>query len=141
MSEHAFGPALAFLTLVTRAADFMTTKPIAIPATSTVGHARRMMMHLGLRCLLVLDDEHHLIGLLSDRALLHVSDAAIVSAVMVRDPIAAAPDDDLGAIARLMSERSLCAMPVLDRDGALVGVVTYLDVLRRLAAEHRAIET
>ena len=117
------------------------TKPIAIPATSTVDHARRMMTHLDLRCLLVLDDDRRVVGLVNDRVLGRAPDgAAPVSTVMMRDPVTAAPDDDLGAIARVMAERSLCAMPVIDRSGALVGVILYLDVLRRLVDEHRAIE-
>ena len=134
------GPALAFTSLVTCAADFMSTTPIAIPATSTVGHARRMITHLGLRHLLVTDDGRRVIGLLSERALAGASDAALVSAVMQRDPLAAAPDDDLDAIARVMSQRSLGAMPVLDGAGALVGIVSYLDVLRRMAAEQRTLD-
>jgi CBS domain-containing protein/nucleotide-binding universal stress UspA family protein len=43
-------------------------------------------------------------------------------------------DVDLGAVIRLMAERRLKRLPVVDREGVLVGIVSRADVLRAIAA-------
>jgi acetoin utilization protein AcuB len=134
--------------------SLMTPDPVTIKPTTTLAEAARLMSICGLRHLPVVDDEGQLVGLVSDRDLrgplvetpnvpVPVSSDA-VRAVMARDLITAQPEEDLGAVARRIVDRRISAVPVVDPDGALRGIVSYVDVLRRLAdeadADARALE-
>jgi CBS domain-containing protein len=45
------------------------------------------------------------------------------------------PETPVHAVARLLAERGISAVPVLDEAGAVLGVVTEADLIRRLAGE------
>ncbi|MEV4603617.1 CBS domain-containing protein [Amycolatopsis sp. NPDC049253] len=47
----------------------------------------------------------------------------------------ASPDLDPAALAHRMTEAGVRALPVVDADGSLVGIVTYRDLLRVLPAD------
>jgi len=51
--------------------------------------------------------------------------------VMTRDVVSVSPDTSIAEMARLMLEKRISGLPVLDRNGALVGIVTEGDCLRR----------
>src|SRR3712207_1276074 len=53
---------------------------------------------------------------------------------MTRDVVTVPPDLPVMAIARLLRERRISAVPVVAGDGALLGIVTEADLIRRLAA-------
>ena len=57
-----------------------------------------------------------------------------VSEVMTRDVETVAPDAILGQAAKVMVEKHLKRLPVVDGDGKLVGILGRLDVLNTIAA-------
>jgi len=59
-----------------------------------------------------------------------------VSEVMTRDVVTVAPDAILGRAARLMAEKLLKRLPVVDSDEKLVGILGRLDILNTIAAVH-----
>jgi predicted transcriptional regulator len=59
-----------------------------------------------------------------------------VSEVMTREVVTVAPDMVLGRAARLMVEKHLKRLPVVDTDGKLVGILGRLDILNTIAAVH-----
>ncbi len=59
-----------------------------------------------------------------------------VSEVMTRDVVTVTPDTILGRAARLMVEKHLKRLPVVDSEGKLVGILGRLDVLNTIAAVH-----
>jgi len=59
-----------------------------------------------------------------------------VSEVMTREVVTIGPDVSLGQAAKLMVERHLKRLPVVDREGKLVGILGRLDVLNTIAAVH-----
>jgi len=59
-----------------------------------------------------------------------------VSEVMTPEVVTVAPDMVLGRAARLMVEKHLKRLPVVDTDGKLVGILGRLDVLNTIAAVH-----
>ena len=59
-----------------------------------------------------------------------------VSEVMTRDVVTIAPDAILGRAARLMVEKHLKRLPVVDSEGKLVGILGRLDILNTIAAVH-----
>ena len=134
---------------MTRVAHIMTPAPITIASTATAAAAGELMVARHLRHLPVVDAGGKLVGILSDRDLrgpmvgghdpkpAPAADAA-VTALMTTAPITAGPDDDLGAVARVIVERRFGAVPIVDAAGVLVGIISFVDVLRRLAEEAEA---
>ncbi len=53
--------------------------------------------------------------------------------VMTRDPVTVAEDEPLTAVAKVMAERRLKRLPVVDGSGRLTGMVSRLDLLRTVA--------
>lgn len=47
------------------------------------------------------------------------------------------PETPVAALAKLLADRGICAMPVVDEGGRLLGVVTETDLIRRLAGMHQ----
>lgn len=55
--------------------------------------------------------------------------------LMTPDVVTVPPETPVVAIARLLGERGISAVPVLDTAGTLLGIVTEADLVRRLAGE------
>ena len=58
-----------------------------------------------------------------------------VGDVMTRDPHTIGPDDSLEAAATLLHAHDVSRLPVVDGDGALVGILSRGDVIRSMIAE------
>ena len=55
--------------------------------------------------------------------------------LMTTDVVTVPPETPVVAMARLLAERGISAVPVLGANGALLGLVTEADLIRRLAGE------
>ena len=55
--------------------------------------------------------------------------------LMTPDVVTVPPDTPVIAVARLLAERGISAVPVMDKAGKVLGVVTEADLIRRLAGE------
>ncbi len=55
--------------------------------------------------------------------------------LMTAEVVTVPPGAPVPAVARLLSERGISAVPVVDAGGALLGIVTEGDLIRRLAGE------
>jgi CBS-domain-containing membrane protein len=51
--------------------------------------------------------------------------------VMVRDVVTVTPDTDVAEAVRLLGEHDVSALPVVDEDGTVVGIISEGDLLRR----------
>lgn len=131
---------------MTRAIDVMTERPMTVSPNESVAAAARVLEALEIRHLPVVDDSGELAGMLSDRDLrgglaTDGTSAPLPSTrvrdVMSREIIEAFPDDDLVEIAELMIDNRIGAVPILDERRALVGIVSYVDVLRSMIADAR----
>jgi magnesium transporter len=86
----------------------------------------------------VLDAEQRLVGVASFRDLFAAQPDAPVRDVMQRDVISVRDDLDQEAVAHVIAENHLMAVPVLDADGRIRGIVTVddiVDVVREEATE------
>lgn len=53
-----------------------------------------------------------------------------MSSVMSKEVFTCSPDDDIGDVERLMREKQIRRVPVVDGSGALMGIVTLGDLAR-----------
>ena len=126
--------------------DIMTENPVTADVSDTIGDALDTLTELDVRHLPVVEGDR-LVGLLSDRDLRTYALPArvefnnpqkaaarlehAVSELMSGDVIAVSPEDDVIELVRLMIDHKFGAVPVVDPiNGNLVGIVSYLDVLR-----------
>src|SRR5579872_4026462 len=77
----------------------------------------------------VIDDARHLHGFVSLRKLFLARPDALVSELMDRDVISVRVDEDQEVVANKIARYDFIAMPVVDDQGRLVGIVTHDDVL------------
>lgn len=128
-----------------KAADLYDDAPITVEADDRLLDAAGRMQSSGVRHLAVVDGTGRVLGILSDsdiRAAIGDPmsayqpgardrfDALRVRDYMTRDPITANARDSLSAIARLFVDHRLAAVPVVNSDDRLIGMISYLDILR-----------
>ncbi len=77
----------------------------------------------------VTDEERKLRGVLSLRELLRADPQEKIGDIMHEDVISVTTDTDQEEVARLLQERDLIAIPVVDREHRLVGIVTFDDAM------------
>lgn len=123
--------------------DLMTSDPLTVTAAETVGKADELMAENNIRQIPVVNGRE-LVGIVTDRdvraflsdALLgkpEVRDRALKTAVgdiMTTEPLFITPDDDLKDAVEMLIEQKFGAIPVVDEAEGLVGIVSYVDVLR-----------
>jgi magnesium transporter len=83
----------------------------------------------------VVDDEERLVGIVSLRELLIAKPETFVDQVMNTSVISVYVDQDQEDVARVVSKYGLLAVPVLDREDRLIGIVTVDDVIDVLEEE------
>jgi acetoin utilization protein AcuB len=128
------------------AEDIMTRDPVTVNERATIGEAWRLLAEGSIRHLPVVRDGD-VVGILSDRdfrslGISIVTDVqgydrvrerlmAPVSALMTSGVITAERDADVSEVVDLMLEEKLSALPVVEQGTqSLVGIVSYIDVLR-----------
>ena len=79
--------------------------------------------------LYVIDVRRHLVGVVSLRRLLLVSPTTPLKRIMTTDLISARADMDQEEVARQVASYNLLAIPVVDEENKLVGVITVDDVI------------
>ena len=61
--------------------------------------------------------------------------------IMVRDVVTAAPQDQVGSVVKMLFEKDISAVPVVDSERHVIGIVSEADLMRREelgTARHRA---
>ena len=77
----------------------------------------------------VIDESRHLLGFVSLRKLILARPETPVSKIMDKDVISVRVDEDQELVARKIARYDFIALPVVDAQGRLVGIVTHDDVL------------
>ncbi|CAG0990730.1 Magnesium transporter MgtE [Myxococcaceae bacterium] len=77
----------------------------------------------------VLDGEQRLLGVVSFRDLFGAPADRTVREVMQSDPIRVPEDLDQESVSQLIAEHDLMAMPVVDADGRMKGIITVDDIV------------
>jgi len=114
--------------------DVMTPHPVTVSPDSLLIDAAEQMRNRDIGDVIVLDEDGRLRGIVTDRdivvrALADGQEASIttVGEVCSPDVVTVDVDDDVDEVVRLMSERAVRRIPVIDQ-GLLVGVVSLGDL-------------
>ena len=134
---------LGRLTMIVR--ELMTREPVYVRSTDRLATAIDLLNLLEIRHVPVLDERRQLIGMLSDRDVRTAMGSHLVGSsehqarlestverAMSKCPSLLDDDDDVREAIDVMIERRVGAVPVTDAAGVLVGMVSYVDLLRML---------
>jgi acetoin utilization protein AcuB len=126
-----------------RVVDVMTRDPLTVTATETIGEADDLMSQNKIRQLPVVKGKE-LVGIITDRDIRSFLSGSLLASpeqreaalktrireIMTSEPITASPDDELEEVVEILIEEKVGGIPVVDETEGLVGIVTYVDVLR-----------
>ena len=124
------------------AGGIMTTEFFSLPEDATAQEAIRRLQQATdaemVFYIYVTDKDEHLVGVLSLRQLLTVPPATPLKNIMMRDVMSVSVDMDQEEVARQVASYNLLAIPVVEKDGRLAGIITVddvVDVIREEATE------
>ncbi len=145
-----------------RVEDFMTRRVITVAPDASIVEAAKLMLEHKISGLPVIDAAHHVVGIVSEHDLLGrrqgderkqgshwlqlmieraelASESARfqdrkVNAVMTPDPVTVAANSSLGEACRLIVDRGIKRLPVV-QNGELIGIIARADLVRTLAQD------
>jgi CBS domain-containing protein len=121
-----------------RAHEIMSANPACCTPDTPAREVARLMREWDCGCIPVVDDRgsNHLVGVVTDRDLAvrglghdRGPDTA-VSEMMSTDVNYCSPDDRINDVERIMAEHQVRRVPVVDNDGACVGIIAQADLAR-----------
>jgi magnesium transporter len=116
------------------AGGIMTTEYIAIPATLTAAETIERLRELEpdaetIYYIYVVDDDGRLVGVLSLRDLIVAKPETLVRDFMFAEPVAVGTLASHEEVAQIVARYNLLAVPVIDDEGRLAGIVTVDDAM------------
>ncbi len=116
------------------AGGIMGTEYVAVPDDSTVAEATEVVRQNAeevehVYVVYVVDDKKHLKGFVSLMRLLLSPSGSLIRDIMEPDVISVTPEVDQEEAARAMERYDLVSLPVVDNQGALLGIITIDDVV------------
>jgi acetoin utilization protein AcuB len=128
--------------------DYMSQPPIVISPKTPISDALKLMRERTIRRLPVVDPAGRLVGIVSDKDLLHAEPSPATSLsiweltyllgritveqVMTSDVLTVGPTTPLEEAAQIMVDRKIGGLPVVEAD-QVVGVITETDIFRVFA--------
>ena len=117
---------------VKRSESAMIIDPVTLTADATIGDAVRLMKENRIGGIPIVDLGHKLIGILTNRDLrLEENSQRKVTELMTKDNLIVAPEGtDLKKAEAILRQHKVEKLPVIDKDGKLVGLITFRDILQ-----------
>lgn len=114
--------------------DFMTQNPVVASPTDNIQNTFQVLINNGIHQVPVVS-KGELVGIVTDRDLRielseEISDPHLnIGSVMSKKPVSVTDDSKIVEAAKIIHRRRYNALPVIDKKGELVGIVTVRDIL------------
>jgi CBS domain-containing membrane protein len=154
--RHAYEHAVKRLLRAVPATDVMTKGVVAVHVNSPLKDVAEIMAHRGISGVPVLDENQTVVGVISERDFLNAfgptgakSFMEVLAAclggtgciavtarkqqakeIMTTPPVCVSENTPVSEIARIFAEKGINRVPVTDRNGKLVGIVSRADIVR-----------
>jgi IMP dehydrogenase len=117
---------------VKRSESGMILDPLTLTVDSTIGDALKLMKENKIGGIPIVDVEHKLAGILTNRDLRFENDKRKkVSEVMTKENLVTAPEGtDLKKAEKILQRYKIEKLPVVNKQGKLVGLITFRDILQ-----------
>ena len=118
--------------MVKRAENGMIYDPVTIKRGATVGDALRMMEEYHIGGVPVIDDDRHLVGIVTNRDLRFEADMLrpIDELMTSENLVTTSQSTNLEDATKILQSHEIEKLPVVDSMGRLVGLVTYKDIAK-----------
>jgi len=125
---------------VKRSESGMIVDPITLEVTATIGDALNLMRDNKIGGIPIVDKNHKLVGILTNRDLRFETDRKRkISEVMTSDHLIIAPEGtDLKKAEKILRQYKIEKLPVVNKQGKLIGLITYRDILQVTAFPNAA---
>src|SRR4051812_35525814 len=116
---------------VKRSESAMIIDPITLTVDATIGDALRQMRENRIGGIPIVDNANNLVGILTNRDLRFENNKQRkVSELMTKENLVTAPEGtDLKQAEVILRQHKVEKLPVVDKNGRLVGLITYRDIL------------
>ena len=117
---------------VKRSESGMIVDPITLEVTATIGDALKLMKENKIGGIPIIDKTNKLVGILTNRDLRFETDRKRkVSEVMTKENLVIAPEGtDLRKAEKILLQYKIEKLPVVNKQGKLIGLITYRDILQ-----------
>jgi CBS domain-containing protein len=109
-------------------------KAVTCKETDEIGAVAKQIVHKSVNHIMVIDDEGRLCGIVTSwditRAL--AEEKTSLADILTRRVFTAKPDEPLETASKRMAEHNISALPVIDADKKVLGIVTSEDVAKLL---------
>ncbi|WP_421078146.1 homocysteine biosynthesis protein [Methanothermococcus sp. Ax23] len=110
--------------------DIISKPPIVGKSDITIDEASKILIENDINHLPIVDENNILIGILTswDIARAVAQNKKSISEIMTRHIISSTVDEPIDVVARKMSRNNISGVPVVDKNGKVLGVVTAEDL-------------
>ena len=117
---------------VKRSESGMIIDPITLKPDATIGQALRIMAEHKIGGIPIVDDNNNLAGILTNRDLRFCEDYNMkVTELMTSEGLITAPEGtDLKQAERILHTNKIEKLPVVDKEGKLIGLITFKDIIK-----------
>lgn len=137
----------------------MTEKVIAVRQDTEIKEAARLLSENRISGMPVIDENERVIGVVSEADILasagikreskirdilrHLTGETVISSrrgtrvgeIMSSPAITVGPDEDIRETGRILEEKRIKRLPVVDREGKLIGIISRADIIRAIGLE------
>ncbi len=118
---------------VKRSESLIVESPFTISPDASIEHARQRMAEVEVGGLVVVDEDNHLLGIITHRDVLLAPnvDRPISQVMTPREKlVVASQDETLEEARRKLYEHRIEKLPLVDADGRLAGLITAQDIVK-----------
>lgn len=117
---------------VKRSESGLIIDPVTLHDDATIGDALKLMKENRIGGIPIVDNNNRLVGILTNRDLRFETDKKKkVKLVMTKDNLITAPEGtDLKKAEKILHQYKIEKLPVVDKQGTLIGLITYRDILQ-----------
>jgi len=118
--------------IVKRAENGMIYDPVTINAAATVGHAIQLMAEYKIGGIPVVDEQHRLVGIVTNRDLRFEQELnrPIVEVMTGEHIVTTKAGTTLESAADILQRHKIEKLPVVDDNNHLIGLITYKDITK-----------
>lgn len=119
---------------VKRSESGMIIDPVTLHPEDRIGAALDLMAQYRISGIPIVDAEHHLVGILTNRDLrFETNPNKLISEAMTSEGLITAPEGtDLEAAQEILGRHRIEKLPVVDGDGRITGLITVKDISKKL---------
>lgn len=118
--------------IVKRAENGMIYDPVTIKKGSTVENALDLMAEYKIGGIPVVDDNNTLVGIVTNRDLrFERNKDKLIDEVMTKENLVTTQQNtDMETASQILQEHKIEKLPVVDKNGKLIGLITYKDITK-----------